>query len=211
MIQKIKQWVLCKKVSKEIKLFEGYKLIDGWLTEFEAYGLYKIASKISKNGQIVEIGSWKGKSTFCLAKGLKNGTIYAIDPFNADGENESKNIYDKQKGVKPLMEQFITNMKHQNLIDKIKILKGYSSQFLHEFSQIDFLFIDGDHSIEGCDYDFINYSPFLKKGGYIAFHDFYPDRNDLGPTWVIKNRINNNPSYKFHRQYDSLWIAQKLK
>lgn len=36
---------------------------------------------------------------------------------------------------------------------------------------IDFLYIDGDHSYEGVKKDFQMYSPFVKKGGLIAFHD----------------------------------------
>ena len=36
---------------------------------------------------------------------------------------------------------------------------------------IDFLFIDGDHSYEGVKEDFEMYGPLVKKGGIIAFHD----------------------------------------
>jgi len=36
---------------------------------------------------------------------------------------------------------------------------------------IDFLFIDGDHTYEGVKQDYQMYSPLVKSGGYIAFHD----------------------------------------
>jgi predicted O-methyltransferase YrrM len=36
---------------------------------------------------------------------------------------------------------------------------------------IDFLFIDGDHTYEGVKKDFEMYSPLVRPGGYIAFHD----------------------------------------
>lgn len=38
--------------------------------------------------------------------------------------------------------------------------------------QIDFLFIDGDHNIEPVQKDWDNYSPLVRTGGMIAFHDF---------------------------------------
>ena len=38
-------------------------------------------------------------------------------------------------------------------------------------NRIDFLFIDGDHTYEGVKMDFEMYSPFVKTGGIIAFHD----------------------------------------
>ena len=45
---------------------------------------------------------------------------------------------------------------------------------------IDFLFIDGDHSYEGVKKDYEMYSPLVKSGGIIAFHDIVP-----GPTECV--------------------------
>lgn len=39
---------------------------------------------------------------------------------------------------------------------------------------LDFLFIDGDHTYEGVKKDFEMYSPLVRKGGIIAFHDIVP-------------------------------------
>jgi len=36
---------------------------------------------------------------------------------------------------------------------------------------LDFLFIDGDHTYEGVKRDFEMYSPLVRNGGIIAFHD----------------------------------------
>ncbi|NBX76272.1 MAG: class I SAM-dependent methyltransferase [Proteobacteria bacterium] len=41
--------------------------------------------------------------------------------------------------------------------------------------QIDVLFIDGDHSFNGVKADFENYSPFVRPGGLIIFHDIVED------------------------------------
>jgi predicted O-methyltransferase YrrM len=37
---------------------------------------------------------------------------------------------------------------------------------------IDFIFIDGDHSYDACKADIAAWTPFVKRGGVIAFHDF---------------------------------------
>ena len=42
-------------------------------------------------------------------------------------------------------------------------------------NKVDFLFIDDDHSYEGVKKDFEMYSPLVRKGGIIAFHDIIPD------------------------------------
>lgn len=36
---------------------------------------------------------------------------------------------------------------------------------------LDLLFIDGDHSYNGCASDFLIYGKYVKEGGYICFHD----------------------------------------
>jgi predicted O-methyltransferase YrrM len=36
---------------------------------------------------------------------------------------------------------------------------------------VDFLFIDGDHTYAGVKQDFEMYSPLVRKGGLVAFHD----------------------------------------
>ena len=57
--------------------------------------------------------------------------------------------------------------------------------------QLDFLFIDGDHSYQGVSTDFRLYSPLVRPGGIIAFHDIVPvmdgdihhDAGDVPKFW----------------------------
>lgn len=191
--------------------FDHYESIEGWLTPSEANGLLEIAGLLKADSSVVEIGSWKGKSTFCIGMGLRKGTIYCIDPFNAAGEEGSKEIYEKTKGEKTLLDQFKNNMKSLPRKVEIEILKGYSHEFIHSINhKIDFLFIDGDHSIEGCKFDYLNYYPMLKEGGFLAFHDYDSSRKDLGPTWVIENLVNQNKEFEFYKKFDSLMVFKKI-
>lgn len=52
--------------------------------------------------------------------------------------------------------------------------------------EIDFLFIDGDHTYEGVKKDFEMYSPLVKNGGVIAFHDIVPG---------LKERVGGVPEF----------------
>src|SRR5688572_9001402 len=94
-INKVRNSYKYRSSYNQIKIYEA---IDGYLNKDEAVALFQIASSLPLEAKIVEIGSWKGKSTYCLAKGLKSGKIYAIDPFDATGEVGSKEIYVKDKG-----------------------------------------------------------------------------------------------------------------
>ena len=204
-----------KKIIDKIKstvisyLIKDHKNIDGFLSDNEAIALYKYASKLSDNNTIVEIGCWKGKSTYCLAKGLSTGNIIVIDPFDASGDDASKNDYENKKGDKPLLEQFKKKMEQYKLLDKIIIMRGLSNDFVGQIKKINMLFIDGNHSKESCEFDYINYSFVISSGGFLLLHDFYESRKELGPTWVVNNIIIPSRQYDFIGLHDSLWVARK--
>ena len=193
-----------------LQRIKAYKMIEGWLTEYEAQSLYQMARRLRKqDSTVVELGSWKGKRTYCLAKGLRNGTVYAIDPFDGSGEPGSFELYQQSKGLTPLMDQFTRTMTDLGVIGKIRTLVGPSERFAGQISSIDLLFIDGDHSMEACERDFENYTPYLIPGGYLLFHDFDPQRPQLGPTWVIQNKVLPSTRYEFIGLFDSLWVCRK--
>lgn len=188
---------------------KGYEGVEGFLKPLEAVMLFRIAQRLSPNSTIVEIGSWKGKSTCCLAKGLKSGKIIAIDPFDAAGEEASRSIYAQDAGMTPLLQQFRSNMTALGLMGKIDVWQGYSQDFVGKPSRIDLLFIDGDHSISGCDFDYTHFASALVPGGYLLFHDYYFARKDLGPTWVVENRVLPSKEYRTIGLFDSLWVSQR--
>lgn len=201
-------------IEKQIrKKIAPYQEIDGWLTDNEALGLYLAASTLPRNATVVEIGSWQGKSTFCLASGLRSGIVHAIDPFDASGgfDLRSEKEYMEKKEDKDLLAQFIQNMTKLDVLHKINVKKGYSEQFSGDFNKIDLLFIDGDHSIPGCTADFEQYAPKVAPGGLIAFHDYYEHSTDLGSTFVIDHLVLPSANYRFYRRFDTLWIARKLR
>jgi hypothetical protein len=60
---------------------------------------------------------------------------------------------------------------------------------------IDVLFIDGDHTYEGCLDDWKNFSPFVKKGGWVVFHDCDETSpgvvqvfDEIGEGWTNKGK-----------------------
>jgi cephalosporin hydroxylase len=62
--------------------------------------------------------------------------------------------------------------------------------------KVDFLFIDGDHTYNGVKQDFEMYSPLVKEGGIIAFHDIVchdPSENVGVPEFwnLIKNKYKH--------------------
>jgi predicted O-methyltransferase YrrM len=76
----------------------------------------------------------------------------------------------------PLLESFAVKRQRVHLIradSHSEDTRRIVEQVLGE-QKVDLLFIDGDHTYEGVRRDFEMYSPLVRKGGIIAFHDICP-------------------------------------
>jgi len=190
--------------------FGSYRSIEGWLAEIEAIMLFRTAHRLPPNSTIVEIGSWTGQSTLCLAKGLTRGSqIIAIDPFDGTGLADHYADFKERKGENSLYDVFIENMKSRGVLDKIHIKRGYSRDFVGQFPKIDLLFIDGDHTIQGSEFDYDHFASVVVPGGYLLIHDYRPAEKDWGPTWLIENRVLPSREYTTMGKFKTLWIGQK--
>lgn len=95
---------ICNKWRRKARMrallpsIRDYERMEGFLSPLEASHLCYFASLLPTPAVVVEIGSWKGKSTYCLAQGLKRGVINAVDPFDASGTGEDSTTYEQQRG-----------------------------------------------------------------------------------------------------------------
>lgn len=126
-----------------------------------------------KDGVIVELGSWTGGGVLLMAPFLKNDQSYhAVDTFSAD-QMPDKYVQEYLKGRKQID---VFNENIRPLMKKVVIHQGTTNEISAKWPEnqrIDFLFIDADHTYEGVSADWRNWSPFVRKGGLIAFHDYY--------------------------------------
>jgi predicted O-methyltransferase YrrM len=126
--------------------------------------LYKIAGSLNKDAKVLEIGSYLGASSCYIAAGLlKNqGHLICVDTWR----NETM-----PEGERDTMNQFLKNI--QPFSELISPIQKNSQHLLKSdlgFS-LDFVFIDGDHSYQGCNLDYHKVSEWLLPGGILAFHD----------------------------------------
>lgn len=126
------------------------------MTKKELNWLYKMAQ--DKNS-IVEIGSWKGRSTHALLSACK-GIVTAVDHFRGSpGEVE-------QKGQHPYKD-FIKNVGH---FKNLKILKMSSEKAVKLVKSVEMIFIDGAHDYDSVKKDIEMWA--LKATKLICGHDF---------------------------------------
>lgn len=110
--------------------------------------------KKKKNLRILEIGAYDGGCTYAFSQ---FGKVTSIDLVHRGPEI---------KGV-----EYISGDSHsKRIIDLITSI-----------AKFDFIFIDGDHTYDGVKLDYENFSPALKEGGIIAFHDILD--SDIQREW----------------------------
>ena len=130
--------------------------------------LYKLAKECTGKGVIVEIGSWRGYSTICLAKGSQDGKwvkVYAVDPHTGS------DIHRQMYGSVNTFNEFIGNITIAGVKDIITPLVMTSEDATKEWGglPIELLWIDGDH--EMAEFDFDIWYPHVIEGGIVALHD----------------------------------------
>lgn len=176
------------------------KSIDGWLTDKEVAFLYLAARKLSPRGHVVEIGSWKGRSTVCLALGSmhsKGKKIFTVDPHI--GSREEKSSY--------TLPEFRRNLRRHSVARYVKalVMKSEEAAWKWRSGKISFLWIDGSHEYKDVRKDFLLWEKYLIDGGVIAFHDsFYG-----GPSRVIENYIMRSGKFSGIGHVDYITFARK--
>ena len=182
-------------MAKDLSMEEISRLAnknEGFLLEKEGRCLYRLASMAK--GDIVEIGSYKGKSTVWLAYGSMSrkrdkGRVFAVDPHGLGTEKEfRRNI--KAAGISHHVTPIVMNS-----WDAAKKWK----------KKIGMVWIDGSHFYEDVEKDFKMWSKFVVPGGIIAFHDTVAWN---GPRRVVEDHVHGNRKLSHIRLVGSITYAR---
>lgn len=182
--------------------------IKSWCTDIPQIKDFFIDKNFKDHMNIVEIGVHGGASllmTFDIIEG-KNCTLTGIDCWEdivKCGINGKPNEYWSEESLKLFLNLHKENrLNLETIVNKydeknqIKLIKGLSNDesILNQFedSSIDFLYIDGDHSFDGCYSDLKNWYPKLKQGGTILNDDYSWDTvKKAVDLFCEEKKINN--------------------
>jgi predicted O-methyltransferase YrrM len=114
---------------------------------------------ITKAKAAVEIGTFMGLTAAELACALPaDATLYCVDPYPGGGE--------------PLQQIAMRQIARAGASSKVRFVRADSAGAVASLpAQVDFFFVDGDHSYEGLAADWKVVKQLLKPGGIAAFHD----------------------------------------
>ena len=180
--------------------------IGGWLTEAEGHYLYETAKKVKKGNAIVEIGSWKGKSTICLGLGSRDGRgvkIVAIDPHTGNSE------HGRRFGKVNTFAEFKRNIHKAGVSPYIESILDTSENASHTFyGRVGFIFIDGAHELKSVWSDWKLWFPKVIDNGIVAFHDtwHYP-----GPNFATAIILLTSHHVRHPRLVDTITCFEKVE
>ncbi|MFA4855704.1 MAG: class I SAM-dependent methyltransferase [archaeon] len=175
---------------------------QGFLSEAEGRLLYRLARNCRSGDTIVEIGSWKGRSTIWLAFGSRDGAgkrIAAIDPHTSSPEMPQGNS----------LKEFMQNLRNAGVEEMVEpIVKTSEEAALGFKGDAEFVFIDGDHSYGHAKQDFELWFPKVLEHGIMAFHDtmLVP-----GPKKVVHDLVFNSRHFRNIGFVDSITFAEKVR
>lgn len=177
------------------------------LSPFNTLSFYTNASQIQnlfaeiKPKVVVESGSWLGASTRHMAQILpKGGVVYAVDSW----EGYSPKFL--EFSPPPLYDQFLSNVVHAGLTDKIFPLQMNTLEAIEVFKskeiQPDLIYIDASHIQNDLYEELQSYFPLIKGHGILCGDDWlsvavrsvveqFADENDLhveasNNFWVLR-------------------------
>jgi len=128
------------------------------------------------NGNYANLGHSSGGSAILLGNGLKE-------------YQQTKKIYSIDIRFKPGSNALIEEFKVQNLIKKCE---GSTDEWAEKLSKLvfNFVFIDADHCYDAVVKDIRNWSPLVRKEGWISLHDTNQDfshqaiEDTMSKEWV---------------------------
>jgi len=135
----------------------------------EAAYLYRVA-RDEGPAVAVEIGRYRGGSTFLLAAALENGVLHSYDIQTRQGLSGAE-----------LDRALAAALDRYGLSDRVRLHVEDSRTAAPPARQVDLLFIDGDHTEPGVRADYERWGPLVAPGGHVLFHDAV-DAPDLVPT-----------------------------
>jgi hypothetical protein len=144
--------------------------VEGHLSGNEMRFLCLLAAAPTTEGAILEIGSFKGKSTVLLAKAAAlagHDRVHAVDPLNAPSSTDPD-----LGGAASSAGDFHENLRRKGVRDAVTHHPMRSEELAPDWTDpLRLLWIDGDHTVEGTRRDLDGFGPHLADGAIVAIHD----------------------------------------
>jgi SAM-dependent methyltransferase len=174
--------------------------VEGWLTEAQAARLDRCARAVPAGGRIVEIGSFRGRSTIVLARAAPDGAeVVAVDPHLGSDRGPQEIAAQPELGEQDT-QIFRANLERHGVLKRVTHVRMLSSEAPLP-DAIDLLYVDGAHRFAPARGDLVRWGARVRDGGTMLVHDSF---SSIGVTLALLTAITPARRWRYAGRSGSL-------
>lgn len=178
--------------------------VEGWMSPSQGATLFDAAANCPNGGSIVEIGSFRGRSTIVLATAADPSVrVIAIDPHagNDRGPQEIDGFEDEAADDHSV---FTANLATAGVSERVQHVREFSDAALDVVEgDIDVLYIDGAHRYAPALADIRAWGARVGDGGTMLIHDSF---SSIGVTLAILRSLVPGTKFRYVGRARSMTI-----
>jgi MMP 1-O-methyltransferase len=161
----------------------------GFMPEDEGVALHAAAVGVAHLGPLIEVGSYRGRSTLLLAAAAASAGTHVITIDHHRGSEEHQpgweyhdpSLVDPAVGLLDTLPSFRQVIATSGLEAHVIAVVGRSTDVGRYWrAPAGLVFIDGSHTDESAQSDYATWSPHVAPGGLLAIHDVFADPDEGG-------------------------------
>jgi SAM-dependent methyltransferase len=174
--------------------------VEGWLSEAQAQRLDRCARVVPAGGRIVEIGSFRGRSTIVLARAAAPGVdVVAIDPHLGSDRGPQEIAAQPELGEQDTR-LFRSNLERHGVLERVRHVRMLSSDAPLP-DAIDLLYVDGAHRFGPARDDLVRWGARVRDGGTMLVHDSF---SSIGVTLALLTAVAPSRRWRYAGRDGSL-------
>ncbi len=178
--------------------------VEGWMSPGQGATLFDSARNCPVDGRIVEIGSFRGRSTIVLATAADPSVeIVAVDPHagNDRGPQEIEGFADEAADDHTV---FNANLAAAGVVDRVRHVREFSEVALDLVDgDVDVLYVDGAHRYGPALADIRTWGDRVGDGGTMLIHDSF---SSIGVTLAILRHLVPGRRFRYVGRSRSMTI-----
>jgi predicted O-methyltransferase YrrM len=163
----------------------------GFMPADEGLALYEAAAEAARRGDLLEIGTYCGKSTVYLAAAAiaagPEPMVVTVDHHRGSEEQQpgweyhDAALVDPVVGLMDTLPSMRRTLHAAGVEDRVIAIVGRSPAVARRWTEpVGLVFIDGGHTEEHAQADYEGWAPHVAPGGFLVVHDVFPDPADGG-------------------------------